>query len=194
LLDFFLDHYFAGPTVWAVLFILDYALTLQCAKLYKAYWPQIFVYEGSFELTPYFQRDIDALRALSPRFLLILVAMFLFLLGLGVLVSGGAPELYSILLGAVVLLQLAIHARHLENLAGYRPARLKEIKGRLEITRRAILEQSAVHLFAFSGLYLVVWAFTGSWFVLGGVISTLHTAVKHWRSARKSVTAAAPAA
>ena len=191
---FYLAHYWVGPAVWAVLFILDYALTLASARLYKAHWSQIYVYEGSFELTPYFQREIDALRILSPRFFLVLIAEFLFLLGLGVLVSGEAPELYSILLGAAIMLQLAIHSRHLENLAAYRPARLNEIKGRLEMSRRAILEQSAIHLFSFFGLYLVVWAFTGSWFVLGGVLSTFLTGVKHWRFARKSVAAAPSAA
>ena len=191
--DFYLGHCWVGPTVWAVLFIFDYALTLVCARLYKAHWSQVFVYEGSFELTPYFQRDIDTLRALSPRFFLILISEFLLLLGLGVFVSGEAPELYSSALGAAILLQLAIHSRHLENLVAYRRARLKETTGRIEMSRRAILEQSGAHLFAFFGLYLVVWAFTWSWFVLGGVISTLLTGVKHWMSARKSVAAAPPA-
>jgi hypothetical protein len=40
----------------------------------------MFVHEGSYELTPYFQKDVDTLRLLSPRFLWMLVLYAVLLL------------------------------------------------------------------------------------------------------------------
>src|SRR6266446_1861735 len=73
--EFFVQNWWAGLSVWIVLFVSDYMLTLVCARLYQKGVRDKIVFEGSYELTPYFQRDIDALRRVSPRFVWALVAM-----------------------------------------------------------------------------------------------------------------------
>lgn len=62
------------PTLafWAVLYISDYVLTVTCARLYRGGIDRNIVFEGSFELNPVFQKDIDSLRWLSPRFIWLL--------------------------------------------------------------------------------------------------------------------------
>src|SRR5947207_12636171 len=72
---FFVQNLWAGLSVWILLFVSDYTLTLICARLYQKSVREKIVFEGSYELTPYFQRDIDALRAVSPRFVWALLAM-----------------------------------------------------------------------------------------------------------------------
>ena len=101
--------------VWGLLYISDYALTTVCARLYGR--QETIVFEGSYEIAPFYQRDIDSLRVVSPRFIFILV---LTLGGLGFLwilnKSSPAPELWQFVLGVLVGAQLAVHMRHLRNL------------------------------------------------------------------------------
>jgi hypothetical protein len=55
-----------GLFVWVVLFISDYTMTLICARMYQAGAKEKLVIEGSYEITPYFQKDIDSLKVVSP--------------------------------------------------------------------------------------------------------------------------------
>ena len=52
-----------------LLYISDYSLTVYCARLYQTRAKDKLVLEGSYELTPYYQRDVDSLRHFSPRFI-----------------------------------------------------------------------------------------------------------------------------
>jgi len=58
-----------GLVAWTILYISDYSLTIACARLYQAGAREKIAFEGSYEITPYYQGDINALRSLSPRFL-----------------------------------------------------------------------------------------------------------------------------
>jgi hypothetical protein len=164
---------------WTLLYISDYALTRACARLYRR--QQTVIFEGSYEITPFFQRDIDSLRIVSPRF------VFVLLLTLGVLgflwilnESSPAPELYQFMLGVLIAVQLAIHMRHLRNLVLFRSINNTDlILGRIEYSRMVILRASSWECFAFSGFFLVLFLFTGSWFILGGVVGCISLGVKH---------------
>src|ERR1051325_146092 len=57
---------------WIVAYLLDYYLTLYAARLYQAKAKDHFGFGGSYELTPYYQPEIDRLRLISPRFVLML--------------------------------------------------------------------------------------------------------------------------
>lgn len=179
---FFLSRLWPGLAVWIALFISDYTLTLICARLYRAVGNRVGL-AGSYEITPYFQRDIDSLRIVSPRFLIVLLLNVLAL----ALVWRMAPQslaLYPFVLGALIGTELAIHQRHLRNLATFRALARKTVQGRIAYTRRFLLAQSARELTAFAGMFLVLFLFTQSRFVLGGAAGCFVVAVKHWRLAR----------
>ncbi|MFC1707046.1 hypothetical protein ACFL59_09540 [Planctomycetota bacterium] len=55
--------------LWVALYSSDYYLTVLCSHLYHKNHEGRFSIEGGVELTPYFQRDIDQRRLISPRFL-----------------------------------------------------------------------------------------------------------------------------
>jgi len=156
--------------VWSLFYISDYALTLKCARLYAA--QQTIRFEGSYELTPYFQRDIDSLRVVSPRFL------FALLLTLGMLgflwllnKQSSAPFLWQFILGCLICVQLAVHTRHLRSLFLFRSINSTNfVQGRIEYARSLSLRMSSWECFGFSGFFLVLFAFTRSWFILGGVV------------------------
>jgi hypothetical protein len=181
--NFLFEHAWPGMVVWGLLYVSDYALTTVCARLYGR--QETIVFEGSYEITPFYQRDIDSLRAVSPRFIFILL---LTLGGLGFLSrlneSSPAPELWQFVLGTLVGVQLAVHMRHLRNLVLLRSINHTElVRGHIEYGRSGILRASSWECFAFSGLFLVLFAFTRSWFILGGALACFSLGVKHRRLA-----------
>jgi len=180
----FFHNLWPGMVVWSLFYISDYALTIACARLYRA--QEKIVFEGSYEITPFFQRDINSLRVVSPRFLAIL---FLTVTTLGVLwalIGQSTPELYEFALGSLIGVQLAVHTRHLRNLFLFRAIHsTDEVHGRLEYARTLLLRMSSLEFLAFSGLFLVLFLFTRSWFILGGATACLSLAVKHRKLASK---------
>lgn len=175
-----------GLTIWSLLYVSDYAFTIVCARLYRSGVNERLVVEGSFELTPYFQRDIDSLRLISPRFLAMLIFSVLLLALVWFLGFQSTPAIYEFLLGAMILLELTIHIRHVRNFFTFCIiAKSDYVRGRIEYSRIFLLRASATELFAFSGLFLLLFAFTPSWFVLGGAASCASTAVKHRQLLRK---------
>jgi hypothetical protein len=182
--DLLLSTPWPGMLLWGVLYGSDWYLTMTCARLYQAGVSNVLVYEGSLEITPLYQRDVDTQRRLSPRFLTALVTSVVFV---WVVWRGdNATGMYSFILGALVCLELAVHIRHFRNLVSFRAiARGEGIHGRIEYSRDAALFASAVELLTFAGLFAVVFAFTGSPFVFGGVLSCMLLSAQHWRFARR---------
>jgi hypothetical protein len=177
-----------GLTIWSLLYVSDYTFTIVCARLYRRGVNEKFAVEGSFELTPFFQKDIDSLKVISPRFLAMLLLSGTLLTLTWFLSSQSTPELYEFVLGALILVQLAVHTRHIRNFFMFRMfAKSDYVRGRIEYSRIFVLRASASELFAFAGFLLVLFAFTPSWFLLGGIVSCALTALKHVQLARKAV-------
>jgi hypothetical protein len=178
---------FPGVLVWAALFVSDMNFTVSCARLYQSGVKEHMVFEGSFELTPYYQRDIDALRRFSPRFLTVLALMcvLLVLLWRSTVGLGIAPTAYETMLGMLILLQLTIHVRHVRNYVLFRSMLAGgAVTGRLEYTRPLILASSATELFSFAALYTVLAIVTMSAFVAGGAFSCALVGAKHVQFSR----------
>jgi hypothetical protein len=185
--NLFFNALWPGLTVWSALYISDYALTIKCARLYRAGASEKLVLEGSYEITPYFQRDIDSLRLVSPRFWAMLLWGAVMLTGLWLLARHSFQGLYSFGLGSMILIQLAVHVRHLRNLFLFRAMiNTNGVRGRIEYSRPLMLRMSACELFAFSALFFLLFVFTQHWFVLGGAAGCLRTALKHLRLARST--------
>jgi hypothetical protein len=158
-----------GLTIWSLLYVSDYTFTRVCALLYRSGVNEKLLIQGSFELNPYFQRDIDALKVISPRFLAMLLITALLLTLMWILDSQSTPEFYEFVLGSMVLLEVAVHVQHIRNFFMFRMFSKSDcVRGRIEYSRPFTLRTSSIELFAFSGLFLILFAFTPSWFVLGG--------------------------
>jgi len=183
----FFDSLWPGMVAWSILYISDYSLTIICAHLRRVRANQIIVIEGSYELTPYYQRDIDSLKLFSPRFLVALVwSLFLLALAWALAISQPLPQLYDFVLGSMILLELAIHVRHFRNIFLYWSVNhTDEVRGRIEYSRPLAYRMSSYDLLAFAGLFLLLFAFTQNWFLLGGVATCLSTALKHRKLAKK---------
>jgi hypothetical protein len=185
--NIFFNALWPGVAAWSALYISDYAHTIQCARLYRAGANEKLVFEGSYEITPYFQRDIDSLRRVSPRFWAMLLVGVGMLSGYWLLSKYSWPDLYNFGLGSMILVQLAVHVRHLRNLFLFRAMISTDgVRGRIEYSRPLMLRMSACELFAFSALFFLVFVFTQQWFALGGASGCLSTALKHQRLARST--------
>ena len=185
--DFFLSSPWPGAIAWALIYISDYVLTITCARLYRRNVANKIVFEGSFELNPIFQRDVDSLKIVSPRFLLLLVLTSTLFTIYWVLAVPSSPWLYTGLLGAAICMELAIHVRHLGNLHLFSTTLTAEqLRGRMEYARPLMLRMSSVQIFGFAILFAVAFAFTGSYFVAGGMLSCLSLAGKQWYLSRRA--------
>ena len=194
--NFFFNSLWPGLAAWSILYVSDYALTITCARLYQAGVKEKIAFEGSYEITPYYQKDINSLRLISPRFLAMLLLSGSLLSLVWVLNGQSHVEFYELVLGAMILVQLTIHVRHLRNLLLFRAINYTDaVRGRIECSRALLLRMSSSECLVFSGLFLMLFAFTYSWFILGGVIGCLSLAEKHRRLAGKlssGVTTAQP--
>ena len=93
------DSSWLGPLLWVAVYISDYLMTLTCARMYQA--QQTIVFEGSYEITPLFQADVNALRRVSPRFVIALLVSTGYLLFVQQTSSAaGSTSLYAGVLGA----------------------------------------------------------------------------------------------
>ncbi len=180
------NYFWAGMAVWAALFISDYYLTLTCARIYQGGVNQKIAFEGSYEITPQFQRDIDSLKKLSPKFVRAMIFGLTLLFLIWLASRNVAPEAYAFALGALIGIQLAIHMRHLRNLVLFRAMASGELDGRMEYPRPLMLRFSAYEMMAFVGFFLVVYLFTLSWFVLGCAMGCLSLAAKHSKWSQKA--------
>jgi len=181
---FFFEHTWVAPAVWTLLYISDHTLTIWCARLYRR--QEKIAYEGSFELNPIFQREVDSLRWVSVKFLAALILTNALLALILLLDKPVAPGLLTFALGAIVSSQLAIHVRHFRNLYVFSVVGSPvAARGRIEYSRPFVLHMSAVDLLAFSGMFALLYVFTSSWFVLGGASACFFLAGKHWWLARR---------
>src|SRR5262249_52729596 len=185
LAEFMGTNLWAGLLLWTLLYCSDYYLTLACARMYRDRIREMIAFEGSYEITPYYQQDIDALRKLSPRFVRAL-ALSLILLSLLWWCSMLLREraLYLFLLGGLILVQVPTHARHLKNLFFFRDLiRTGGVRGRIEYPRPVTLRLSATEFLIWTALFTGLFLITREWFVLGGAAQCAVVAFKHRRLA-----------
>jgi hypothetical protein len=183
------DNVWFTIALWSCLYISDYVLTLWAARLYQADAKQHVVLKGSLEITPYFQQDIDSLKRLSTRFIraLIFSALTIALAWLLAIRLAGLPQAFSILMGALVLLEATAHIRHVRNIVFLKTLKdMHTLKGRIEYPRWLSLKLSSVEILGFAALFFLTFAVTGDWFFIGGVASCLLTGLKHLDWAKKT--------
>lgn len=184
MIDALLESWWLGPALWAALSISDNLLTVACARLYHG--QDTIVFEGSYEITPFYQADVNALRRLSLRFWIALLAIAGYLILVQTLASEAAvfAHLYAGALGALVLIQVTIHVRHLRNWFLFKNG-LALTQGRLVYARPLVLRMSAFELILFSGVYLILAVVTENLFVLGGALGCAVLAVNHYQLSRR---------
>jgi hypothetical protein len=174
---------------WSLVYWADYVSTIASARLYRQAAHEHIVFEGSLELTPTFQHDVDRLRWVSPRFLF---AWALSLLGLSVIwwlsvAFLGWVQPMQFVLGALLLREAAVLLRHARNLLLFhRVSHDDGLDGQVRYQRGLMLYLSGGELLSFSLVYAVLGLALSSWFMAGGAVATAVTGWQHWRWSRSA--------
>ena len=176
-----------GVILWIIFYISDYYLTIYSARGFKAIGH--FQFEGSFELTPQYQKDIDALRPVSKLHLILLVLYSLLILVIWYFFVYflGLPWAYLLYLGMFLLLEVAVHLRHLRNVfLIHEIMKNGGASGQISYKKWFSYRLSSFELYLYFGLFLIVAALESSPFFLGGAIMCFGNGFKHDRLAKKA--------
>jgi hypothetical protein len=168
--------------IWLVLYIADYYLTILGARYYESGAKDHIVFEGSYELTPVFHKDIDALRMFSPRFFRWVIISTVLIIFLWYVSRNDAVTsfFYRFLCGGLILREVAILIRHARNIALFRVAKEHQgLSGQIRHARWLTYQMSVVDLMGFAIVFVIVYLFTGSVPFLGGSFLLVTTAFKH---------------
>jgi hypothetical protein len=175
-----------GVLLWVILYMSDYYLTLYCARGFREIGH--FQFEGSFELTPQYQKDIDQLRLTSGLHMILLLIYSLLMLIVWWItrLSMYLEWTYPLYLGMFLLLEVAVHLRHLRNVALIQEIKRNGgVEGQISYEKWFSYRISARELYISATLFLIVALLTYSLFFLGGAIMCYGTGFKHNRLAKK---------
>jgi hypothetical protein len=182
LIDLLIENLWLSLGLWIIIYISDYYLTIYAARIYQAGANKHIVLEKGFELTPYFRKDIDSLKRISPRFILALLYSCFILVFFWLATAKSTPVVFEFIIGAMILLEISVHMRHIRNIIIFRYAKYsKGIRGTIEYTRWVSLRASAVELLEFAILFLFIFFLSNRVFFIGGTATCLITAIKHWK-------------
>ena len=176
-----------GVILWIILYISDYYLTIYSARGFGEVGH--FHFEGSFELTPQFQKDVDALKPVSTRHVISLTLSSLFIVLIWWLTKRLPffPWTYLLYLGMFLLLEVAVHLRHFRNISLIREIRKGGgVEGEIRYRKWFSYRISASEFYLYSALFLSFAVLTYSPFFLGGAIMCFATGIRHIRLAKKT--------
>jgi hypothetical protein len=154
-----------GIILWMILYTSDYYLTLYCARGFREIGH--FQFDGSFELTPQYQKDIDNLRPVSRLHLILLVAYSLLILLVWWVTSlnGYLQWSYPLYLGMFLLMEVAVHLRYFRNVALIRETKKNGgVDGQIRYKKWFSYRISASELYIDATLLLLVALLTYSLF------------------------------
>jgi len=184
-----------GVILWIMLYMSDYYLTIYSARGFREIGH--FQFEGSLELTPQFQNDVDNLRPVSKRHILLLIVttLLIFVLWWMTRISILIEWTYSLYLGIFILLEVAVHFRHLRSIAIIREIRKNGgVEGQIFYRQWFSYRNSANELYITGTFFLLVALLTFSLFFFGGALACYGTAIRHGLWARKAKSKAQVAA
>lgn len=176
-----------GVILWILLYMSDYYLTIYSARGFRE--TGHFQFEDSFELTPQYQKDINALKPVSKLHIMLLVLYSLLIVFIWWFTRFlfYFPWTYLLYLGMFLLLEVAVHLRHLRNVFLVREIRKGGgIEGKIFYRKWFSYSISATEFYTFGVLFLLIAVLNSSAFFLGGAIMCFATGFKHGRLAKKS--------
>ncbi|RPJ26129.1 MAG: hypothetical protein EHM33_12685 [Chloroflexi bacterium] len=185
-----------GVILWIILYISDYYLTLYSARGFREIGH--FQFEV-FELTPQYQKEVEALKPVSKLHITLLILYSLLILFIWWVTKRFLPFpwtylAYSFYLGIFLLLEVAVHIRHLRNISLIREIKKNGgVEGQISYRKWFSYRISAFEFYMFSVLFLILAMLYFSPFFLGGAIMCFATGFKHSRLAKKAKLNPSPA-
>ena len=177
------DQLWLGLLLVALLYALDYQLTLVGQRWHRRGADAYYTLQGSYELNPPFVDDVESSRRISFKHILAIgrIWLVLALVWWFTTVYLDFPDIYLGAVGFFVLLQFPVLMRHVQNVVLFRFVVLRGgVEGRTTAARWLDLKVTAAIFFYFAAAYLVLWLLLGSAFFLGGVLGSLLAGARFW--------------
>lgn len=153
----------------------DQLTTLYEVYLYHTVMSGLLEYVDRYRLTPQVQAALTQHRWISGR---MIVTWGLLALGIGAvwwicIQQIDRPDVFVLLMGGLVLAPTADTLRQYQQIMVFREVQRRGgLQGHATFTRQLSFMQAVYGLYSFVILYLLLFVFTGSWFVLGGALAT----------------------
>jgi len=175
-----------GVILWIILYISDYYLTIYSARGFREIGH--FQFEV-FELTPQFQKDVDALKPVSKRHVVLLILCSLLIILVWWLAKRTLffPLTYLLFLGMLLFMEVAIHLRHLRNVFLIREIQKGGgVEGQIFYRKWFSYRISSHEFYMFSAFFLIIAVLNYSTFFLGGAVACWAIGFNHNTLAKKT--------
>src|SRR5678815_780469 len=173
--------------LWLLAYLGDLFLTHWGASLRRKGKGASLSFDGSYELTPELQKDVDKGR-IAPR-LLVSIAFWAGLLGVisQFIANDSVRSVYFLFLGGLLLVEIPVYLRHVRSLSWVFITR--GIAGLPSATfpRHIAYRHSGIELLAFAMLFLAAGSVIGSLLLFGGAASCAVVGMKHLRLGKRPV-------
>ncbi len=173
--------------LWVIVYCADYYLTLHGRSLWLQNAQAFIKFGGSYELNPYYQKDIDANQHVSRRFL------FMLIFGVVWMVFVYAGTLYLKLqaffpaaVGFLVLPEMVVISTHVQNIRLFSAAAVAgAVEGQISQARWVSVDGTAWKFGYWAAIFLTLALLTAQWFFVGGVMSCFWTFVRYQRYSKQ---------
>ncbi|MEP6985298.1 MAG: hypothetical protein ABI970_06865 [Chloroflexota bacterium] len=155
--------------LWLILYIADYYLTLYGRRLWHQNAKDLLTFQGSYELNPYYQRDVDANKRVSRRFIFMLVFGILWMLLMwGATHYMNISQVFPAAVGFLILMEVIVLSGHVQNIRLFKSASITgAIEGHISYARWVSMDASAWKFGYWGVFFLVVALLMGNWFFCG---------------------------
>lgn len=187
LIDTLVGNSWLTAVLWGVLSVLDFVATMIYSKAYRDSLSASITYEGGMEMNPTFEKDVQRLRWLSPRY----IVSMLMVASLIVLAGKFFPSAwFEIVAGAALLLVLITDLRHIENLTvvWLMKSNPDSFKGKIQQSYALSQRRVAVGTLNIGILYLIVYFLVRRVFFIGGAVICMLFALRHFLLSARRIT------
>ena len=183
-----LDNVVVSVGLWWVVYTADYYLTIYGRQLWMQHSQPYFKLGGSYELNPYYQKDIDAGRLVSRRFIFVLAfGTVLMLLIYGSVQYLGAPQLFGLAVGVLVLPEMVVLSTHVQNIHLFKTAATPNaVQGEIAYARWLSLEATAWRYGYWAVVFLIFGFLTAQWVFIGGAVGCLSVFIRFRRHSSRT--------
>jgi hypothetical protein len=163
------EYPWLGGLTWAVVYLLDWVMTVATARSYDRLEGQFYGYE-QLELNPILQKAVAGRRYWSPRFLMLWTGSAAFIgLYCWMVVAWNLLDFAIVVVGALSLFQAVVLFRHVRALLLFRVLRRSGgVEGRIHHSQWFSLRAFADESVLFGALFLGIAAVEESLFLLAG--------------------------
>ncbi len=171
--------------LWLIVYIADYYLTIYGRQLWLKNAKDNLVFAGSYELNPYYQKDVDANRLLSRRFIFMLAYGVLWMLVMwGATHYMNIPQVFPSAMGFLLLVQVVIISSHTQNIRLFKSAATTgAIQGQISYARWVSLDGTAWKFGYWGVVFLSFAMLMSNWFFTGGAVACLYYFLRYRRYA-----------